>query len=579
MTKLPPAKPSVEASIELMTAKLRELGFELEELNWNNPVAHVWSVEVRDANCNLLSSLGKGTTPEAAKASALGGFIERLATNHYFAPYYLGAEVAQAEFVHHPSEGWFKASRRGLPAGLLDSHSRNHFDPQEQICGDQLVEINSSNEVRGVCALPFIRQIDGEKVWFPVNLINNLYDSNGMAAGDTIEQARVQAISEVFERHIKSTIIANGIALPRIPAKVLAKNAKVEAAIKALRVRGFVVDLRDASLGGKYPMVSITLFDRQSRGAIAAFGAHPKFNIALERALTTLLQGRALDDFTELTPLTFDLSEAATAANLTQHILTGDGVLPWDMYSDQSAYPFVEWNIEGDAEAEFAELVSRIHAVDMQIYIAEYDHLGLPVCRILVPGMSEVRPVDQLVWNNDNAVIPLRPLLLAAPQLDRDELLDLLDELDQPVYANNKRLSELLGLVGDARMSDAFYLAELKLLLALATRELELLPSLIKQVRSLPGLAAEAYKHYELLAQMVDIELDANRKQIDFERIYLSLYGEELYSEVKALLKGEGVFTPFIEKLETLNRSQLYQSLLAVYRRLSDHVATVTTCL
>ena len=578
MTKLPPVTPSVEASIELMTARLSELGFELEELNWNNPVAHVWSVEVRDANCTLLSSLGKGTTPEAAKASALGGFIERLATNHYFAPYYLGAEIAQAEFVHHPSECWFKASRRGLPAGLLDSHSRNHFDPQEQICGDQLVEINSSNEVRGVCALPFIRQTDGEKVWFPVNLINNLYDSNGMAAGDTVEQARVQAISEVFERHIKSTIIANGIALPRIPAKVLAKNAKVEAAIKALRVKGFVVDLRDASLGGKYPMVSITLFDRQSRGAIAAFGAHPKFNIALERALTTLLQGRALEDLAELPPLTFDLSEAAAAANLTQHILTGDGVLPWDMYSDQSAYPFVEWNIEGDAEAEFAEMARRVHAVDVQIYIAEYDHLGLPVCRILVPGMSEVRPVDQLVWNNDNAVIPLRPLLLAAPQLDRDELLDLLDELDQPVYANNKRLSELLGLVVDARTNDAFYLAELKLLLALATRELELLPSMIKQVRALPGLAVESDKRYELLAQMVEIELDTNHKQIDFERIFLSLYGEELYSEVKALLKGEGVFAPFIEKLESLNRSQLYQSLLATYRRLSDHVATVTSC-
>jgi len=175
-------------------------------------------------------------------------------------------------------------------------------------------------------------------------------------------------------------------------------------------------------------------------------------------------------------------------------------------------------------------------------------------------------------------VIPLRPLLLAAPQLDRDELLDLLDELDQPVYANDKRLSELLGLVVDAQTNDAFYLAELKLLLALATRELELLPSMIKQVRALPGLAVESDKRYELLVQMVEIELDTNHKQIDFERIFLSLYGEELYTEVKALLKGEGVFTPFIEKLESLNRSQLYQSLLATYRRLSDHVATVTSC-
>lgn len=575
MNELLPAIHSIEGSIEWMTSRMAQLGFDIEERNWNNPVPHVWSVEIQDQNCPLLTSLGKGTTPESAKASALGGFIERLATNHYLAPYYLGPEVSQAEFVHHPSECWFKASRRGLPPGLLDSHCRDHFDPQEQICGDQLVEINSSNEVRGVCALPFVRQSDHEKVWFPVNLINNLYDSNGMAAGDTAAQARVQAISEVFERHIKSTIIANGIALPRIPPKVVAQHSKVEAAIKALRVKGFVVDVRDASLGGKYPLVSITLFDRDSRGAIAAFGAHPKFATALERALTTLLQGRSIDDLTDLPRLTFDLSEAATAANLTKHILTGDGLLPWDMYSDQSAYPFQAWNVEGDAEAEFTELARRIHAVDMQIYMAEYDHLGMPVCRILVPGMSEVRPVDRLVWDNDNAVIPIRPLLLAAPQLDRDELLDLLDELDQPVYANDKRLSELLGLVPDKSVTDSFYLAELKLLLALAAHELELLPSLIRQVRTLPGLTQRAIKRYELLAQMVEIELDVNRKQIGFERIQLSLYGEELYAEVKALLKGEGVFAPFIEKLESLNRSQIYHSLLSVHKRLTEAVISV----
>jgi ribosomal protein S12 methylthiotransferase accessory factor len=567
MTEMRPAKLSVEESIQWMTFRLEELGFQLEEVNWNNPVPHIWSVELRDSECEVLKSLGKGTTPEAAKASALGGFIERLATNHYFANYYLGTEIAHREFVHHPAECWFKATSKGLPPGLLDSYCRDHFDPQEQLCGDQLVDLNSSNEVRGVCALPFIRQSDGEKVWFPVNLINNLFDSNGMAAGNTAAEARVQAISEVYERHVKATIIANGIALPRIPPKVIAQHSRVEAAIKALRVKGFVVDVRDASLGGKYPLVSVTLFDRTSTGALTAFGANPKFAVALERALTTLLQGRQLEDLAELPELSFNLSDAARAENLTQHILKGEGTLCWDMFSDQSDYPYTEWNIEGSAEEEFTQLVQRIHSVDMQIYLAEYSHLGIPVCRILVPGMSEIKPVGALVWQNNNAIIPLRPLIKAAPTLSEEELLDLLDELEEVHYSGTEQLADILGYPSEAGVRKSLHLAEFKLMLALALGDAEILQGMLAKVLSLPGLSAEQRRLYQLISHMIEIELDPNRKQIGFERVFQAVYGPELYELAKAKLRGKGVFEPFLELVESLTRSPEYQTLLSKYRK------------
>lgn len=572
MTEMRPAKLSVEESIQWMTARLEELGFELEEVNWNNPVPHVWSVELRDVESKVLSSLGKGTTPEAAKASALGGFIERLATNHYFANYYLGTEIAQREFVHHPAECWFKATSKGLPPGLLDSHCRDHFDPQEQLCGDQLVDLNSSNEVRGVCALPFIRQSDREKVWFPVNLINNLFDSNGMAAGNTAAEARVQAISEVYERHVKATIIANGIALPRIPPKVIAQHSRVEAAIKALRVKGFVVDVRDASLGGKYPLVSVTLFDRSSTGALTAFGANPKFAVALERALTTLLKGRQLEDLVELPELSFDLSDAARAENLTAHMLNGEGTLCWDMFSDQSHYPYTDWNIEGGAEEEFSELVERIHKVDMQIYLAEYSHLGIPVCRILVPGMSEIKPVGALVWQNNNAIIPLRPLIQAAPSLSEEELLDLLDELEELHYDGSEQLADILGYPSEAGTRKSLYLAEFKLMLALALGNAEILQGMLAKVLTLTGLSTEQRLLYQLISHMIEIELDTNRKQIGFERVFQSVYGAELYEQAKGLIRGKGVFEPFLELTESLTRSPEYQTMLSKYRKAAASV-------
>ena len=63
----------------------------------------------------------------------------------------------------------------------------------------------------------FTRQSDGETVYIPMNIVGNLYVSNGMSAGNTRNEARVQGLSEVFERHIKNRIIAESISLPEMP--------------------------------------------------------------------------------------------------------------------------------------------------------------------------------------------------------------------------------------------------------------------------------------------------------------------------------------------------------------------------
>jgi ribosomal protein S12 methylthiotransferase accessory factor len=239
MTRIPGKDAPLEESIQRMSQGLKDLGFDIEEVSWLNPVPHVWSLHIRDRNCQLLCTNGKGATPEAALASALGEFYERLSTNFFFADYYLGQEIAEREWVHYPDERWFPASAGQWPEGLLDQNSRNHYDPDEELSADMLVDLNSGRADRGVCALPFVRQSDEETVWFPVNVLGNLYVSNGMAAGNNLYEARVQALSEIFERHIKNTIISSGITLPRIPAKVVARYPRIEASIKALRVQGF----------------------------------------------------------------------------------------------------------------------------------------------------------------------------------------------------------------------------------------------------------------------------------------------------------------------------------------------------
>lgn len=112
---------------------------------------------------------------------------------------------------------------------------RENFTTENALDASKLVDINSGNTERGICALPFVRQIDNTTVWFPVNVIGNLYVSNGMSARlNTKTEARTQALSEIFERYIKFKIIAEGMALPEVPDEVIARYPSIQAGIAAI---------------------------------------------------------------------------------------------------------------------------------------------------------------------------------------------------------------------------------------------------------------------------------------------------------------------------------------------------------
>ncbi|MFP3616802.1 YcaO-like family protein, partial [Paraburkholderia sp. SIMBA_050] len=84
--------------------------------------------------------------------------------------------------------------------------------------------------------------------------IENLYLSNGMSAGNTLAEAQVQCLSEIFERAVKREIIEGEVALPDVPAEVMAKYPGILAGIEGLEAQGFPVLVKDASLGGEFPV-------------------------------------------------------------------------------------------------------------------------------------------------------------------------------------------------------------------------------------------------------------------------------------------------------------------------------------
>ena len=421
-TFIPGKDASLEATINRLQGQLQALGFHIEEKSWLNPVNGIWSVHIRDRDCPLLFTNGKGATRLACLASALGEFFERLSTNYFWTHYYLGPEVADRPHVHYPQERWFAPGEDGRwPIDLLNPKLHKFYNAQGSVDASSLVEFNSGNVERGICAIPYVRERDGVTTWFPVNVIGNLYVSNGMSAGNTPLEARTQALSEIFERHIKARILSEGLCLPDVPEAVIARYPRIAAGIAALRSAGFGILVKDASLGGQYPVMNVTLLHPEDQGCFASFGAHPRFEIALERALTELLQGRALDALSGFPAPGFDLEEVASAPNIEIHFVDSSGVVHWKFLGSEPDHAFCDWNFSNTTAEDYAWAVERIHKDGREIYVADFTHLGVYACRILVPGMSEIYPIDDLEWENNSNGNVVRADILRLAELNDDE--------------------------------------------------------------------------------------------------------------------------------------------------------------
>jgi ribosomal protein S12 methylthiotransferase accessory factor len=237
----------LEQTIANMSAVLAKLGIKIEIASWRNIVPNVWSLHIRDAHSPMCFTNGKGSTKESALASALGEYIERLNNNHFYAGVYWGEHIANADFVHYPTERWFKPGKGdALPSAILDPYCLEIYNPDGELRGSHLIDTNSGNVERGICALPYVRQSDGEVVYFPSNLIENLFVSNGMSAGNTLAEAQVQCLSEIFERAVKREILEGELSLPDVPQEVLDRFPGIVAGIKGLEEQGFPVLVKDA---------------------------------------------------------------------------------------------------------------------------------------------------------------------------------------------------------------------------------------------------------------------------------------------------------------------------------------------
>ena len=558
----------LESSISTMQAKLKSFGFDIEEASWLNPIANCYSVHIKDSSCGLMFTNGKGATAKACLASALGEYFERLSCNYFFADYYLGEEISNSEFVHYPDEKWFFSEDESIPQGIMDEGLWQYFDPNQEITIDKLYDMNSGSGERGICALPYIRERDQKTIYIPVNVIGNVFVSNGMSAGNTQNEARVQSLSEVFERYVKNKIIAEGICLPEIPLNVLERFPSILADIRELESHGYHLRVCDASLGGLYPVMSVTLINPKDGSVFASFGAHPSFEVALERTVTELLQGRSLDQLDVFQPPSFDEEEIASPHNIELHFIDSSGFISYDFFKNTPDYDFVDWEFDADTSTEYQNLVNIIHDMNFDIYISDYNHLNVYACRILVPGMSDIYPVDEIVWNNNNDGALFREAFLTLKEADSEEWLDILEALDQGGYNDALAAAEFIGLAPDAgTVWFDLRIGEVKAMLALAAQDEQAL-DWVNWALHLDQNNEENTRKYRCLQALLEIKWHEDREYASYVDSLNLLYGTEMTTRCLAIVEGDIIFDGLHCPGLSLEGFNSHQKLLEGYKKL-----------
>ena len=214
------------------------------------------------------------------------------------------------------------------------------------------------------------------------------------------------------------------------------------------------------------------------------------------------------------------------------------------------------------------------NAEEKEVYIMDYNHLDVYACRIIVPGMSDIYPADDLIYANNNMGMDWREILLDLPHHhhDAETYEELLAELDEQDIDDATRVREFIGIVAPKASGwTTLRVGELKSMLYLALGELELALDWANWTMNMNSsvFTPERVNYYRALISIIELHLDSTRDPQQYRTVFERMYGKEAVQQAWAAVAEKG--NPFYNlpaSNETLENFKEHQALLGAYAKL-----------
>lgn len=367
---------SPEETIALIASILENVGIggktPLREMRFN-PAPNCHSIRIWDPTNPRWGANGKGVTDAFSRASAYAELIERLQC------YYPQWFSAVGDII--PEERLFHDEVL-VPAARL-------WDESPKIMR-ALLEAPLPDEETLPC-LPYWDVFARRQRMLPYALMLSCFSSNGMCAGNTVEEAVAQGLCEVIERYAARLVVTGALNPPVIPLAALpAVSSGMLDMIKDMSGEGYTAIVKDCTLGGALPALAVIVLDEANDRFNVKFGSDPVFDVALQRCVTELYQGRK--------ELRSGLSFWKSAASPMKYFFNNEhSALPMLLANSADADPALysrAFSAHGSSNrAYLASLLRQMRAMEAAVYVRDFSFLGFPSFQVIVDNMSPHIPL------------------------------------------------------------------------------------------------------------------------------------------------------------------------------------------
>jgi len=363
-----------EDTVKSLQDKLDELGLKYTLLEAES-VANIHSCAITLDDFPHMKSFGKGLTRSYSQASAFAELFENMQTT------FMIKEAPEHHLISvYDDATYINSALSPVQADFLD---KSFGSPTWRQLNDFI-------------CVPFLNARTGTTEYVPTDIVYYACITNGLCAGNTENEAIIQGICEIYERHILKQIYTR-----KATAMLLPKYVEIELpvydSIRSLRDRGYQVDLLDFSDNGVWPVAGI-IVSKGNKNTLC-LGSAPHFHVAFERCMTEIFQGVESLDWLD----THMLKEIVNMNDLNSQELNriydkalqiGWGIDPSFLVYTKSNADVVGITSFRDNNFTTTDTLQRMLKIAWDhghnVYLREYSYLGFCTIKIYVPGMSEV---------------------------------------------------------------------------------------------------------------------------------------------------------------------------------------------
>ncbi len=321
---------------------------------------------------NGKGSNGKGISLKLAKASAYAELMERL----------------QSNMINKKRIETSKIDKNNKLYETLLSKTTSQYKKEFFTLDDIYFNITKAKNIKS-----------NKTEEIPINAICSFCHTNGLASGNSSNEAISQAIFEILERYCYQEYLKNNKEVRNINIETLILTKNNKKTLQKLEKMGFKYFIKDCSLN-KYPVIGFLLFNKDMTKYTFTMGADYSFNIALSRCITEMMQGvtfkqlkNKMVDYIPLEKQIRKYGESFISYNWLRCFNNNNGYLSSNFFSNKFiTYKDIQFK---DYLTTNEEVLNQLkNDIENDMYIIDYNTLGFDTYRVYIPYMTSVDCYD-----------------------------------------------------------------------------------------------------------------------------------------------------------------------------------------